>query len=509
MPLRPPSLSKRDDRWQFDDMQIRLPLTALVLFLLGAATAGAQRAAAPADVRAAEYAARRDSLLARLGDESAVVAFGERAPIGFPAFYQVPAFRYLTGFLEPDAALLLVRRGGAASAILFREPRSAREAITDGPPEDSATLAARTGLALRPLAALASVVDSVLAGGAALHTLRDVRPYGGSVDSLTRGAAFAAELRRRAPSLVLRSADAQLDSLRARKSDAELALIRRAADVTSDALRETIARIRPGMPEYEIQARIEYGFRSRGADRPGFATNVSAGANATVVHHRASGDVAAPGALVLMDVGAAWQGYTADVTRTVPVSGRFTPAQRAIYQLVRDGQSAAEHLARSGATVREMSDMARAVIARGLAKLGLIEAENATFDPPWAATCTMAPAACQQSYLWYSHGLGHGIGLEVHDPAYAAGPGGPVLARGDAFTIEPGVYVNRQRLLLLPDTPRNRAFAARSRAAAERYHGIGVRIEDDYVVTSRGVERITSAPREIDEIERLMGGGAR
>jgi Xaa-Pro aminopeptidase len=188
----------------------------------------------------------------------------------------------------------------------------------------------------------------------------------------------------------------------------------------------------------------------------------------------------------------------------VPASGRFTREQRAISQLVRDAQSSAERVARPGASVREMSDSARAVIARGLVKLGLIEADDATFDPPWAAQCATTPAACRQSYLWYSHGLGHGIGLEVHDPAYAAGPNGPTLARGDAFTIEPGVYVNRQRLLLLPDTPRNRAFAARVRAAVERYHGIGVRIEDDYVVAARGVDRITSVPREVGEIEALM-----
>jgi Xaa-Pro aminopeptidase len=489
-------------------MRFIAALTALVL-ALDSAQVAAPQTAPPAEIRTSEYAARRDSLLARLGAGAAVVAFGERAPIGFPAFYQVPAFRYLTGFLEPEAALVLVRHGGRSSAILFREPRSARDVITDGPPEDSAALAARTGLVLRPLSALPATVDSLLAAGAALHTLRDVRPYGNSVDSLTRGAAFAAELRRRTPARVVRSADAQLDSLRARKSDAELALIRRAADVTSAALRETIAHIRPGTPEYEIQARIEYGFRSRGADRPGFATNVSAGTNATIVHHRASDDVAGAGALVLMDVGAAWQGYTADLTRTVPASGRFTAEQRAIYQLVRDGQSAAERFARPGASVRAMSDTARAVIARGLVKLGLIEAEDASFDPPWVASCATTPAACRQSYLWYSHGLGHGIGLEVHDPAYAAGSNGPTLARGDAFTIEPGVYVNRQRLQLLPDTPRNRAFAARVRRAVDRYHGIGVRIEDDYAVTARGVERMTSAPREIAEIEALMRGGPR
>ena len=375
----------------------------------------------------------------------------------------------------------------------------------DGPPEDSAALAARTGLALRPLAALSAVVDSVLGAGAAIHTLRDVRPYGGTVDSLTRGAAFAAALRRRTPAPTLRSADAQLDALRARKSDAERALLRRAAEVTSASLRETIARMRPGMREYEIQASIEAGFRSRGADRPGFATNVSAGANATIVHHRAADDVAEAGALVLMDVGAAWQGYTADVTRTVPVSGRFTPAQRAVYQLVRDAQAAAERLARPGASMRDderhgaRGDRARAGEAR--AHRGARTRASIRRGSPRAR---QSPAACRQSALFYSHGLGHGIGLEVHDPAHAPGPAGPTLAVGDAFTIEPGVYVSRMRLELLPDTPRNRAFVARVRDAVARYHGIGVRIEDDYLVTTRGVERISTTPREVEEIERLM-----
>jgi hypothetical protein len=143
-----------------------------------------------------------------------------------------------------------------------------------------------------------------------------------------------------------------------------------------------------------------------------------------------------------------------------------------------------------------MNDTARAVIARGLVKLGIIEAEDASFDPPWVASCAESPAACRQSALFYSHGLGHGIGLEVHDPAHVPGPAGPTLAVGDAFTIEPGVYVSRLRLELLPDTPRNRAFVARVRDAVARYHGIGVRIEDDYFVTTRGVERITTVPRE-------------
>src|SRR5215204_2276149 len=182
-------------------------LIALIVSLHAVQAAAQQRPTAPT-ISAAEYAARRDSLLSRLDGGAVVIAFGERAPIGFPAFYQVPAFRYLTGFLEPDAVLLLTRRGSATTAILFRESRSARDVITDGPPEDSASLATRTGLALRPLAALPAAVDSLLSAGAVLHTLRDVRPYGGTVDSLTRGAAFAASLRRRTPAPALRSADA-------------------------------------------------------------------------------------------------------------------------------------------------------------------------------------------------------------------------------------------------------------------------------------------------------------
>jgi Xaa-Pro aminopeptidase len=457
-------------------------------------------AAAAAQIAPAEHAARRDALLASLPADAVVIAFGERAPIGFPAFNQVPAFRYLTGFLEPNAALVLGRDRG----ILFREPRSARDVITDGPPEDSAALAARSGLDVRNIGSLVAAVDSAAAAGRPVYMLRDVRPYGHVRDSLTRGAAFAAALRRRTPAPVVRDADAVLDSLRARKSAAERALLRKAAGVTSDALRETIARIRPGMREYEVQALIEYGFRSRGADRPGFATNVSAGDNSTIVHHRASDDSLAAGAVVLMDVGAAWQGYTADITRTVPVSGRFTAEQRAVYQLVRDAQSAAERQVKVGAPTRAMDDSARAVIAAGLARLGLIESADATFDAPWVRSCTPTTPACRQSYLFYSHGLGHGIGLEVHDPAHRRTSAGARFAIGDAFTIEPGIYVSRRRLELLPDTPKNRAFVARVRDAVARHDGIGVRIEDDYLIEEGGVSRISTAPREIAEIEEVM-----
>ncbi len=139
--------------------------------------------------------------------------------------------------------------------------------------------------------------------------------------------------------------------------------------------------------------------------------------------------------------------------------------------------------------------------ARGLAALGLIESVDAQFDPPWPADCQRNPAACRQVQLFSIHGITHGIGLEVHDPIQAYQDG--IFKVGDAFTIEPGLYLSTRLLDLLPDTPRNRAFAAKVRRTVERYQNTGVRIEDSYLLTARGLERVSMVPRELDEIEAL------
>jgi Xaa-Pro aminopeptidase len=474
----------------------------LAVVVLVAPHAGAQL---PND----EIRAHRDSLAAHFPADAVIVAFGERGEIGFPAFYQSPNFRYLTGLSEPNAVLVVHERdgGGRARGILFREERGPSEVLYNGALEDSVALTRRTALAVRPLAQLGAVIDSLVAAGRPLYMVRDTRPYGGVTDTLTRGSVFASALRHRLPNAIVRSADAELLALRARKSAAEQALVRRAASITAQSVNDAIRGIRPGQHEYEVQAAIEAGFRSRGGDaHPGFATNVSAGINSTTAHHRAADATLESGALVLMDVGAAHEGYSADVTRTVPVSGAFTPAQREIYQLVRDAQSAAELAATLGAPGRAMDDSAAGTIARGLARLGLIESPDATFDPPWSDRCARNAAACRQSYFFYFHGVGHGIGLDVHDPTqYSSGPPDRrVVKLGDAFTIEPGVYIDAGRLSLLPDTPRNRAFIAATRTAISRYDGIGVRIEDDYLARDGGAERITPAVREISEIEALM-----
>ena len=230
---------------------------------------------------------------------------------------------------------------------------------------------------------------------------------------------------------------------------------------------------------------------------------IGSGPNSTQYHYNANNRRIGEGEVVVMDVGAAYGGYAADVTRTLPVNGKFSPEQRAVYQIVRDAQAAAEKASKPGASFEAWRDAAREVVARGVARLGLTEGVDATFDPPWAEQCRTNPVACTQSFLYMAHGLGHGIGLEVHDiphPWRATGTFQP----GDVYTIEPGIYVNRKLLEILPDTPKNRAMIAKVRSAVERYHGTGIRIEDDYLITERGVEWLSRAPREIVEVEAEM-----
>jgi Xaa-Pro aminopeptidase len=204
-----------------------------------------------------------------------------------------------------------------------------------------------------------------------------------------------------------------------------------------------------------------------------------------------------------MDAAAEYRGYAADVTRTIPVSGTFTAAQREIYQLVRDAQDVAERNSRPGMRAQTAQDSSVIVRARGLAALGLVESVDAMFDPPWPVNCSQQAAACKQSNLWMIHGISHGLGLAVHDPVQASFGNGTYQI-GDAFTIEPGIYISTRALDVLPDTPRNRAFIAKVRAAVQKYQNTGVRIEDDYIITDKGLERISTAPREITEIEALM-----
>ena len=224
---------------------------------------------------------------------------------------------------------------------------------------------------------------------------------------------------------------------------------------------------------------------------------MGSGPNSTTLHYNADDRYIEPDNVIVMDIGASYRGYAADVTRTVPADGTFSDIQRDIYSAVRAAQAAAEAAAKVNGPARALTDAANASLDASLTRLGLIEGPGATYDCDAAAS-----RQCSQRSLYYMHSLGHGIGLDVHDPGAATNSGN--LVPGSAFTIEPGIYVRGNLLDIIPKTPKNQAMIAKIRPAVQKYANIGVRIEDDYIATDKGVEWISRAPREISEIEAVM-----
>jgi len=454
-----------------------------------------------AQIQQSEYAARRAALAKVLGN-GIVVAIGSPEPEeDYIAFYQNSPFVYLTGFREPDADLVFEMKGGqiVGTQKLFVQPRDPAEEVWTGKRVGVDGVQRELGFEGRPQQTLLNVLDSLLTRDSTA-TLNVVGNYNPRRAILSPEDQQLSELMKRHPHATARSVNARVNELRRVKSPAELDLIRKAVAITVDAEREAMRYIEPGQNEFETQALIEYTFRRNGADRPSFSSIVGSGPNSTTLHYNDDDRFFNANDVMVMDIGASYRGYSADVTRTVPVSGKFSAEQRAIYQTVRDVQAAGEREARLNAPGRNMAEAANAAINAGLAKLGLIESPDATYDCD-----TSASRQCSQMSLYYMHGLGHGIGLDVHDPGAAgAGFGGSTLVPGSAFTIEPGIYVRGDLLEIIPVTPRNKEMIEHIRPAVERYKNIGVRIEDDYIMTERGLDWISRAPREIDEIEAMM-----
>jgi Xaa-Pro aminopeptidase len=272
--------------------------------------------------------------------------------------------------------------------------------------------------------------------------------------------------------------------MRLRKSPLEIALMQHAIDITTEAHERAWANAAEAKWEYEVDAQVAYTFKLRNADHWGYPSIVGCGPNATTLHYEESQGQVKPGDLLLMDVGAEYEHYSADVTRTFPVNGKFSPAQAAIYQIVYDAQEAGAKAAHPGALVSDVDRAATEVIKDGLLKLGLITDRNSL-----------------QYRIWFMHGTSHWLGMNVHD----VGNYGTKLEPGMVFTNEPGIYLRLDALDNLPKTPENEKFIAAVRPAFEKYKSIGVRIEDDMLITPEGVKWMTQAlPRKITDIEAFI-----
>jgi Xaa-Pro aminopeptidase len=272
--------------------------------------------------------------------------------------------------------------------------------------------------------------------------------------------------------------------LRHVKSPYELKILQHAVDISVEAHMRAMAAVLKANWEYEVHAEVEYTNRLRNADNWGYPSIVACGPNATTLHYVESQSPVKKGDVLLMDAAAEYDHYTADITRTFPVNGKFSKEQAEIYQIVYDAQEAVARATKSGVTYDQLNTIARNTINEGLFKLGLVIDKNS-----------------RQVGIWSFHGLGHWIGMNVHD----VGRYGLPMKAGMVFTNEPGIYFREDALDNLPDTPENKAFIEKVRPVYEKYKNIGVRIEDDMLVTETGVVWMSAKlPRKMSDIEAFM-----
>lgn len=383
-------------------------------------------------------------------------------------------FYYLTGFDEPNSVLVL-STVHADRYVLFVRPRDPDREIWDGARAGVDGAKADFGaVAAHPIAELAPKLPDYLENAERLfYRIGRHRP----ADDVVLAAMDVTRQRgRRGVGYPVEIIDPEtvLHEMRRVKGPEEVKLLERAIEVTREAHEDAMRATRPGMYEYEIEALLRAAFRRRGAERVAYGPIVGSGPNATVLHYRKSDRKMNPGELLLIDAGAEYGYYAADVTRTFPVSGKFTPPQRAIYELVLAAQEASIAATKSGVTMLDVHDASVRVITRGLVELGLIQGP-------------VEEAIKEERYKrYFMHKTSHYLGMDVHDVGryYVAGKHRP-LEPGVVITVEPGIYISQ----------------ADEQAPAE-YRGIGVRIEDDVLVTETGCRVLSEAiPKRVADVE--------
>lgn len=386
-------------------------------------------------------------------------------------------FHYLTGFGEPAAIAVIAPAHPEHKYMLFVRPRDPERETWAGRRAGIEGAVAEFGADKAfPIAEFATQARGLLNGARNLY-------YRLGVNAELDGEIIQHVRAMRARTRLFRAPDAITDpgvilhEMRLIKTDAEIELMQRSADIAAEAHVEAMRAVRPGMNEYELEALIEYHFRRNGAAAPAYTSIVGGGANATVLHYITNDAPLRAGDLLLVDAGAEYQGYASDITRTFPVNGHYTEAQREVYNVVLATQMACVELVKPGVTMGELNKRATWMLTEGMVRLGLLtgEPEQLIEDDSYKR--------------FYMHMVGHFLGMDVHDVGrYQVDGADRPLTPGIIITVEPGLYI-----------------AANAENIPDKYRGLGVRIEDDVLVTPDGHRVLTAkAPKGIAEIEELM-----
>ncbi|NVB77693.1 MAG: M24 family metallopeptidase [Kofleriaceae bacterium] len=427
----------------------------------------------------AVFAARRDAYMQAIGKTGVAIvrSLPERLRNGdsYHLFRQVSDLVYLTGFVEPETTLVLRPGHDTERVIMFVRPRDPEMETWDGRRAGIEGAKARYGAdAAYPAAELASKLGELIANSEELHYSLGLDDEMDLLVTHTIARLRKTEKRGKRPPRAVVDPRLALHELRLHKRPEELTAMRKAAAISSDAHVAAMRAGKPGSFEHELEALINYTFRKNGSEGPGYATIVGAGENATILHYIENRCAIADGDLVLVDAGCEYNHYTADITRTWPANGRFTDAQRRVYKIVLDCQIEAVAMVKPGITLDDIHNHCVKKLTEGMIALGLLSG-------------TADERVADQSYRkFYMHGTSHWLGLDVHDVgAYTQGGKARPLEPGMVITVEPGLYIAHDA----PDVP-------------DALRGIGVRIEDDVLVTANGHEVLTAAcPKSIEDIE--------
>jgi Xaa-Pro aminopeptidase len=482
---------------------------AIALTLLAAfAAAGAAHASELSD----DLAARRARLMQRLGPDALLILWS--APVARYSndvdyiYRQDSNLYYLTGVTQPDTMLVLMPGNETRREVLFVKDRNPAQEHWSGRLLSADAARALSGIdTVLPTSQFEPFVTAMLGrrGFGAVSEKQASRFFDALAegraklalvhgpnrrvnDPLTPPLDFARQIRDRFVGFTVTDITRTVTDLRVLKTPYEQRLLAKSAAISTDAHRAGMQAARPGAFEYQVKAAVEAVHYGNGA-APGYPSIVGSGPNATILHYPEGSREMLAGDLLLVDAGSSLEYLTVDVTRTYPVSGTFSAAQRDIYQIVLQAQLAGIRAAAPGASLQDVHRATVEVIKAGLLKLGLITDEGG-----------------DQYRNWYTHGASHYIGIDVHDTGESSRP----LEPGMAFTIEPGIYIRQSALDTLARTPENIAFIEKVQSQVKKYLDVGVRIEDSFVLEDSGLRNLSAdLPKGIDEIEAYLSRRAK